>query len=201
MMRKKFPLVADGEQIMQEPINMRLYNNEDLINNIHGPYQDKDFSDVTQDFNFVDQTPDVKNKAPERLQTLNEGKSYAQKAREEARRDIREKRQAFLANEVKMQAKPSFQRQPSQPASAQSKSSSQGSELSRFSKKLHQESYILAEIPQVYTEPRNSVRPKPKKNNYDFLKRSQIYNNQEFETQKEHRLTQELNLTRFAETD
>ncbi|AXQ78102.1 hypothetical protein DDV21_002925 [Streptococcus chenjunshii] len=201
MMRKKFPLVADDEQIAQEPIIMRLYNNEDLINNIHGPYQDKDFTDVTKDFNFVDQTPGVREKAPERLQTVNEGKSYAQKAKEEARRDIKEKRRTFLANETKVPAKPAFQRQSSSYVSQPKSSRRSDNELSRFSEKLHQETYILAELPRVYTEPDNSSRTKPQKNTYDFLKRSQIYNKQDLQTQREHQLAQELNLTRFAEMD
>ena len=37
--RRQFPLIPDGESCLQEPISMRLYENEDLITNIRGPYQ------------------------------------------------------------------------------------------------------------------------------------------------------------------
>ena len=32
--RRQFPLIPDGESCLQEPISMRLYENEDLITNI-----------------------------------------------------------------------------------------------------------------------------------------------------------------------
>lgn len=37
--RRQFPLIPDGEPCLQEPVSMRLYENEDLITNIRGPYK------------------------------------------------------------------------------------------------------------------------------------------------------------------
>lgn len=39
----------------------------------------------------------------------------------------------------------------------------------------------------------------PKKNNYDFLKKSQIYNKKEHQSEKERKIAQELNLTNMTE--
>ncbi len=65
--------------------------------------------------------------------------------------------------------------------------------------KLRQEDYILAELPIVYQEPVNASRKSSKKNNYDFLKRSQIYNKKENQSHKEAFFAQELNLSRFED--
>lgn len=193
---RRFPLVADGEPVSNPPKTMALYENEDLITNIHGTYHDKDYDDVTKDYNFVGKT----EKDAERVRTVSEGKSYAELARDEARRDIKKKRQAYLSNEVKkMPSKTAFQQQlkatlPKTPAKLTNK-------LSHLTEKMHQEDYILAEIPVTYKEPDNTSVPKPKKNNYDFLKRSQIYNKEAQQSQREHRMAQELNLTRFDDAN
>ncbi len=193
---RRFPLVADGEPVSNPPKTMALYENEDLITNIHGTYHDKDYDDVTKDYNFVGKT----EKDAERVRTVSEGKSYAELARDEARRDIKKKRQAYLSNEVKkMPSKTAFQQQlkatlPKIPAKPTNK-------LSHLTEKMHQEDYILAEIPVTYKEPDNTSVPKPKKNNYDFLKRSQIYNKEAQQSQREHRMAQELNLTRFDDAN
>ena len=39
--RRPFPLVADGEPVSTEETVMSLYDNEDLISNIHGVYHEK----------------------------------------------------------------------------------------------------------------------------------------------------------------
>ena len=51
--QRRFPFVADGEPVSNPPKVMALYENEDLITNIHGAYQDKNYDDVTRDYNFV----------------------------------------------------------------------------------------------------------------------------------------------------
>lgn len=72
--------------------------------------------------------------------------------------------------------------------------------MSRFTKKLHQDNYILAELPKEYKEPKNLPQQgTTKKNNYDFLKSSQIYNNKEMRQQREKTIAQELNLSRFED--
>ena len=129
---------------------MALYENEDLITNIHGAYQDKSYDDVTRDYNFVGKD----EQDASRIESVTQGKSYAELAREEARRDIRKKRQDYLSKEVKAPSKAALQQQ------------------------------LKATI-------------KPKKNNYDFLKESQIYNKEVLQSQREHKVAQELNLTRF----
>ncbi|RCW17185.1 hypothetical protein CAC02_04380 [Streptococcus gallolyticus] len=191
---RRFPLVADGEPISDPPKAMALYENEDLITNIHGTYHEKDYDDVTRDYHFVDETENNS----ERIKTVSEGKSYAELARDEARRDVKKKRQAYLSNDGnKLPSRVTFQQQlkatlPKAPAKPTNS-------LSHLTEKMHQEDYILAEIPVTYKEPDNSSVPKAKKNNYDFLKRSQIYNKEAQQSQREHKVAQELNLTRFDE--
>lgn len=185
--QRRFPLVADGEPVSNPPKVMALYENEDLITNIHGDYRDKNYDDVTKDYNFGDKD---KNDA-----SANQGKTYAELAREEARRDIRKKRQAYLSKEVKKPSKAAMQQQLKTPLSKRAVKPK--NDLSHFAEKMHQDDYILAEIPVTYKKPDNSSTVKPTKNNYDFLKRSQIYNKEALQSQRDHKVAQELNLTRF----
>ena len=170
---------------------MALYENEDLITNIHGAYQDKSYDDVTRDYNFVGKD----EQDASRIESVTQGKSYAELAREEARRDIRRKRQDYLSKEVKAPSKAALQQQLK--ATLPKKTAKPTSSLSHLAEKLHQDDYILAEIPVTYKKPDNSSTIKPKKNNYDFLKESQIYNKEVLQSQREHKVSQELNLTRF----
>lgn len=185
--QRRFPLVADGEPVSNPPKVMALYENEDLITNIHGDYRDKNYDDVTKDYNFGDKD---KNDA-----SANQGKTYAELAREEARRDIRKKRQAYLSKEVKKPSKAAMQQQLKTPLPKRAVKPK--NDLSHFAEKIHQDDYILAEIPVTYKKPDNSSTVKPTKNNYDFLKRSQIYNKEALQSQRDHKVAQELNLTRF----
>ena len=189
--QRRFPLVADGEPVSNPPKVMALYENEDLITNIHGAYQDKSYDDVTRDYNFVGKD----EQDASRIESVTQGKSYAELAREEARRDIRRKRQAYLSKEVKAPSKAALQQQLK--ATLPKKTVKPTSSLSHLAEKLHQDDYILAEIPVTYKKPDNSSTIKPKKNNYDFLKESQIYNKEVLQSQREHKVAQELNLTRF----
>ncbi|MBT0890807.1 hypothetical protein KJR23_01850 [Streptococcus lutetiensis] len=189
--QRRFPLVADGEPVSNPPKVMALYENEDLITNIHGAYQDKSYDDVTRDYNFVGKD----EQDASRIESVTQGKSYAELAREEARRDIRRKRQDYLSKEVKAPSKAALQQQLK--ATLPKKTAKPTSSLSYLAEKLHQDDYILAEIPVTYKKPDNSSTIKPKKNNYDFLKESQIYNKEVLQSQREHKVAQELNLTRF----
>lgn len=189
--QRRFPLVADGEPVSNPPKVMALYENEDLITNIHGAYQDKSYDDVTRDYNFVGKD----EQDASRIESVTQGKSYAELAREEARRDIRRKRQDYLSKEVKAPSKAALQQQLK--ATLPKKTAKPTSGLSHLAEKLHQDDYILAEIPVTYKKPDNSSTIKPKKNNYDFLKESQIYNKEVLQSQREHKVAQELNLTRF----
>lgn len=194
---RHFPLVADGEPVSEPQKTMALYENEDLITNIHGIYHEKNYTDVAEDYHFVDKI----EKNTERIKTVNAGKSYAELAREEARRDIKRKRQAHLANDLrKMPSKVTFQQQ-LKATLPKTSAKTTTNQLNRLTDKMHQEEYILAEIPVEYKEPDNSVVPKTKKNNYDFLKHSQIYNKETQQTQREHQIAQELNLTHLDNVD
>ena len=193
----RFPSVADSEPIIETPKAMKIYENEDLITNIQGLYQEKDYSDVTYDYEFVNQRVPGGKESFEREKTINEGKSYAELAREKARRDVQEKRQTYLVKDINKPSKPNFKKdfQSSLPKKKQLPVSN----LSCLADKLRQEDYILAELPIVYQEPVNASRKSSKKNNYDFLKRSQIYNKKENQSHKEALFAQELNLSRFED--
>lgn len=80
--RRQFPLIPDGESCLQEPISMRLYENEDLITNIRGPYQDKDYNDFFLNHDFLSAKPHKRKQAPDRAETQEDGMTYAEEARE-----------------------------------------------------------------------------------------------------------------------
>ena len=98
--RRQFPLIPDGESCLQEPVSMRLYENEDLITNIRGPYQEKDYNDLLPNYDFLSAKPNNRKKESKRVETHEAGMTYAEEAREKAKRDVREKRQKFLRQEV-----------------------------------------------------------------------------------------------------
>lgn len=218
MVKNQFPLVADGEPIIESAKQMSLYENEDLITNIHGFYQDKDYDDVTRDFNFVDTSQSSPSNTASRQHIIDEGRSYAEEARKRARADLKQKRQAYLAQDFNFNAKSKTHPKPQSnlkqdfkkdlikedtSAQIQTKEATRQthkrseSKWSSYSEKLQQDTYILAEIPKVYTEPSPPEQVQKSKNNYDFLKRSQIYNSQENRYQKEKTIAQELNLSRL----
>ena len=212
--RRQFPLIPDGEPCLQEPGSMRLYENEDLITNIRGPYQDKDYNDLLPNYDFLSAKP----------------------SNRKAKRDVREKRQKFLRQEVqqtkhtnsrqltakpKVEAKPSFEAtvEPAAvttdkgpvtasilgaPVSAIKRTlapNGKHSKIHHLANRLQQDSYILAEVAPTYQQPSNPSRKNVKKNSYDFLKRSQVYNYPERQTYREHRVAQELNLTHLEDAN
>ena len=75
--RRQFPLIPDGEPCLQEPVSMRLYENEDLITNIRGPYQDKDYNDLLPNYDFLSAKPSNRKQAPKRVETQEAGMTYA----------------------------------------------------------------------------------------------------------------------------
>ena len=72
-------------------------------------------------------------------------------------------------------------------------------ELTKYSDKLTQSHYILAEMTPQMQQTTKEEHLGPKKNNYDFLKKSQIYNKKENQSEKERKIAQELNLTTMTE--
>lgn len=207
--KRKFPLVADHEIIVEQPKIMKLYETEDLITNIHGTYQDKDYQETLQERPI---SSAIKEETTSVSQVVvSEDKTYAEQMRENSKRDLKRKRQDYLSNKIKtspvLSSKASssiktesYQKPQSKTQSGQIlKSSKPMTELSRFSDKLRQESYILAELPNRYQQPKNQKNTTKKKNNYDFLKKSQIYNYPDRQLKTEKRVAQELNLTRFED--
>lgn len=207
--KRKFPLVADHEIIVEQPKIMKLYETEDLITNIHGTYQDKDYQETLQErpaSSLVEQ-----EKVTPSQPTASKDKTYAEQMRENSKRDLKRKRQDYLSNKIKtspvLSSKASssiktesYQKPQSKTQSGQIlKSSKPMTELSRFSDKLRQDTYILAELPNRYQQPKNQKNTTKKKNNYDFLKKSQIYNYPDRQLRTEKRVAQELNLTRFED--
>lgn len=194
--KRPYPLVADHEPIMTPAPVMDLYDKEDLISQIRGPYVDK--------FDSQPLRSGTGNTQPRKDQLVQSSKSsqkekantYLEEMRQQARADVRKKRQTMMAQELKLAPKPQFS--PSPKVAEKPKEDKPLTALGKLAQALHQTDYILAELPTVYQEPKNpSSKDKPKKNNYDFLKRSQIYNQTRNQEQKERQVAQELNLTRF----
>lgn len=197
MKQVRFPIVSDDEIMLTEMPFMDLYDESDLISNIKGDYQDK---------NYLEWSPITTEKKPlvqasDRLPEKKE-KSYAELAREEARADLKRKRSAkYLTQDVSFtkRYKPSNNvvRQANQPTAPFQKENP--GEFAKFSKKLAQEHYILADSTSQKPTVTDAETTVPKKNNYDFLKKSQIYNKKENQSEKERKIAQELNLTNMTE--
>ena len=205
MREERFPLVSDDEVILTEMPVMNLYDESDFISNIKGEYRDKNYLEwapITEETPVkpIEKPVEKPKKAP--LGVKKEGKSYAEMAREEARADLKKKRSAsYLTKDItptRRHSQPSLVRQGNQPTAPFQKENP--GEFVKYSQKLTQSHYILAE--EVHTIPTKSEEvsaPAPKKNNYDFLKKSQIYNKKSKQTEQERRVAQELNLTRITE--
>jgi hypothetical protein len=197
MKQVRFPIVSDDEIMLTEMPFMDLYDESDLISNIKGDYQDKNYlewSPITTEKKPLVQASD---KLPEKKE-----KSYAELAREEARADLKRKRSAkYLTQDVSFtkRYKPSNNvvRQANQPTAPFQKENP--GEFAKFSKKLAQEHYILADSTSQKPTVTDAETTVPKKNNYDFLKKSQIYNKKENQSEKERKIAQELNLTNMTE--
>ena len=121
-------------------------------------------------------------------------------AREEARADLKKKRSAAYLTSDFTAKKRSYPTVTNGNTAISHKPTAffqkeNGSRLSKYSRNLKQDHYILADIKVNTSLPKES--PKKSKNNYDFLKTSQIYNKKELQNQRERRIAQELNLTRL----
>ena len=205
MKQERFPLVSDDEVMLTEMPVMNLYDESDLISNIKGEYRDKNYLEWAP---IAEKTPvkpiekqvEKTKKAP--LGVKKEGKSYAEVAREEARADLKKKRSAsYLTKDItptRRHSQPSLVRKGNQPTAPFQKENP--GEFVKYSQKLTQSHYILAEeVHSIPTKNEEVSAPAPKKNNYDFLKKSQIYNKKSKQTEQERRVAQELNLTRITE--
>lgn len=205
MKQERFPLVSDDEVMLTEMPVMNLYDESDLISNIKGEYRDKNYLEwapITEEkpVKPIEKQVEKPKKAP--LGVKKERKSYAEVAREEARADLKKKRSAnYLTQDFSLarrHSQPSLVRQGNQPTTPFQKENP--GEFVKYSQKLTQSHYILAEeVHSIPTKNEEVSAPAPKKNNYDFLKKSQIYNKKSKQTEQERRVAQELNLTRMTE--
>lgn len=215
--QKRFPLVADDETILAVPPVMDLYEESDLISNIRGSYHDRFAGGEPPMAHSLAEKPVVereeellpplfesKPSAYSRKErhhkvtvpyTVSEQKTQGQLAREAAREDLKKKRAAsYLRDEKPAPAR--VVKRP-HPVSQQT----QTTPLSHLADKLVQTDYILADMPPVYSLKKEDREQEQatKKNSYDFLRKSQVYNYPERQVRKEHQVAQELNLTRIEE--
>ena len=205
MREERFPLVSDDEIMLTAMPVMDLYDESDFISNIKGDYQEKNYLDWAPISEDVSVKPlEKKAEKPQKiaLGVKKEGKTYAEKAREEARADLKKKRSAtYLTKDVthtRRHSQPTLVRKGNQPTAPFQKENP--GEFIKYSQKLTQSHYILAEeIKHISTDSVDKQARTANKNNYDFLKKSQIYNKKNKEIEQERQLAQELNLTRITE--
>ena len=205
MREERFPLVSDDEVILTEMPVMNLYDESDFISNIKGEYRDKNYLEwapITEEKPVKQIEKPVEKPKKSGLGVKKEGKSYAEVAREEARADLKKKRSAsYLTKDITPTRRPSQQRldrQGNQPTAPFQKENP--GEFVKYSQKLTQSHYILAEeVNNISTQAEPKETSGPKKNNYDFLKKSQIYNKKNQQKEQERQVAQELNLTRITE--
>ena len=205
MREERFPLVSDDEIMLTAMPVMDLYDESDFISNIKGDYQEKNYLDwapISEDVSV--KSLEKKAEKPQKiaLGVKKEGKTYAEKAREEARADLKKKRSAtYLTKDVthtRRHSQPTLVRKGNQPTAPFQKENP--GEFIKYSQKLTQSHYILAEeIKHISTDSVEKQARTVNKNNYDFLKKSQIYNKKNKEIEQERQLAQELNLTRITE--
>ena len=205
MREERFPLVSDDEIMLTEMPVMDLYDESDFISNIKGEYRDKNYLEwapITEEKPVKQIEKPVEKPKKSGLGVKKEGKSYAEVAREEARADLKKKRSAsYLTKDITPTRRPSQQRldrQGNQPTAPFQKENP--GEFVKYSQKLTQSHYILAEeVNNISTQAEPKETSGPKKNNYDFLKKSQIYNKKNQQKEQERQVVQELNLTRITE--
>ena len=203
MKQDRFPLVSDDEIMLTKMPVMDLYDESDFISNIKGDYRDKNYlewSPINEEETVV--SPVVSKKPESGPEPKKVEKTYAELAREEARADLKKKRSAkYLTQDVSHTRRhngSTLVRQGNQPTAPFQKENP--GEFAKFSKNLSQSHYILAEeVGQVVTPSLENQAGKAKKNNYDFLKKSQIYNKKNKQSEQERQVAQELNLTRITE--
>lgn len=213
----RFPLVADDELMLGHNPHMELYEESDLISNIKGPYQEKDYrqSPIRRELEKLAQPENKPYSRKERLEAQQHAvhrpsrqwtstfahateKTQGQLAREQAREDLKLKRSATYLTEDKPSPAKIVKRADAPILPAQEKAT----HLSQLVNRLRQDHYILADMPMVYSlekEDREEGQDHRSRNSYDFLKKSQVYDYSERKTERERQMAQELNLTHMEE--
>lgn len=218
MTEKQFPLVADDEIMLTEMPHMNLYDELDLISNITGDYTDRNYLEwmpivdssrhaaqpLQPEGRRSAQKPALIKDFKKPIDKKDPAIRYAEQAREEARADLKKKRSApyltsDIPNKIRSRKAPVLTKQePVRPKPTAPFQKANPGEFTKFGDKLAQESYILADIKPDYTPQPQENQDKPKKNNYDFLKTSQVYNpGQHLKEKNKHQKAQELNITKF----
>ncbi|HEL2576184.1 TPA: hypothetical protein TZ704_001335 [Streptococcus suis] len=212
----RFPIISDNEPLIEASPQMLLYEESDLISNIKGPYQDKVFEASGSQEPAVKPVPEQtedellpplfatkRSHYSRRDRNLHrpvqhaERKTQGQLAREVAKEDIKKKRSASYLKDDFIGSKPkkvsTVQPTPRKEAT--------GNLLANLADRLRQESYILADLPEVYSlKKEDRVQEKTSSNqSFDFLKRSQVYNYPERRAFRDKQVAQELNLTQIEE--
>lgn len=223
MRRTAFPIVADDEPILGLNPQMRLYDESDLISNIKGPYQEKDFGQAEQYHPTVERDRVVRDIPEDLLPPLFHAepspysrrermqknvrsaivepkvpghKSQGQVAREQAREDLKKKRSAAYLQDDKPAPAKVIKREPTALLV-----NNRNEQLAELANRLRQTNYILVDMPAVYSLEKEDREKEPtvRRNSYDFLKKSQVYNYPERKIHHERQLAQELNLTHMEE--
>ena len=219
MTDKQFPQVADDELMLTQMPHMNLYDDGDFISNILGEYTDKNYLEwepiatgkvaeqpyqknlqksLQKPFEVPKSrrqpmTPDFK----EPVDKKSPANRYAEEAREAARADLKKKRTApYLTADIASKSNrkkftPSFM--PKVKPTAPFQKETPG-ELIKYGERLKQEQLILLEGAEEHPDQESHQEEKPQKNNYDFLKKSQIYNKDQ-QNIPTRLIKQELNVT------
>lgn len=219
MTDKHFPQVADDELMLTQMPHMNLYDDGDFISNILGEYTDKNYLEWEPiATGKVAEQPYQKNlqkslqkpfEVPKsRRQPMNpdfkepvDKKSpanrYAEEAREAARADLKKKRTApYLTADIASKSnrkKFTASFMPKGKPTAPFRKETPG-ELIKYGERLKQEQLILLEGAEEHPVQESHQKEKPQKNNYDFLKKSQIYNKDQ-QNIPTRLIKQELNVT------
>ena len=174
MKEKTFPLISDDEIMLSEMPRMNLYDESDLISNINGDYVDKNYLEWEPIVKKIVDSQVKEGKAYQATSAIPSAevakpapKSYAELAREEARADLKKKRSAaYLTSDfiTKKRSHPAVNNANTaishQPTAFFQKEN--GSGLSKYSRNLKQDHYILAAIKVNTSLPKES--PKKSKN-------------------------------------
>lgn len=189
MADKQFPLLADSEPIFDERQPMNLYEESDFISNIKGDYQEKSIYEWAPISNAKHQfeEPKVKEQV--------EFKTDAALGREEARESVRQKRSAsYLQDDPNQAFRKDLQRRMELSRGTTKAKEESLSNYQKVGEKLRQDRYILADL---RGKTKKSSTPQGKQDSYDFLRKSQIY--QEKEQKVTPRQTnQELDLRKLT---
>lgn len=172
--------------MLSELPQMDLYNEQDLITNIHGLYQEnkQQMRPLTR---YSQKQPPASYPATQGEKDAK--KSYSELAREKAKEDIKKKRSApYLTTHFSPKKNRTLTKEQAPTAYLQQDQR----DLIKYSQHLRQNQYILAQKDSKLSE--KKIENKPKQDPYDYLRKSQLYDQRERQIKKEQAVAQELQL-------